>query len=105
MKKWNAEHPGYAAASVRARRHDPERVEELRQYDRDRYAESPEKKKARNAVLIRVARGTIVRPNKCERCGTETFTEAHHADYTKPLDVEWLCTECHIEHHSQEATK
>src|SRR5208283_1696597 len=31
-------------------------------------------------------------------CGNP-FTVMHHADYTRPLDVEWLCRRCHRERH------
>ncbi len=30
----------------------------------------------------------------CSDCG-ETKVEAHHEDYSKPLDVEWLCKKHH----------
>lgn len=100
MRQWNADRPGYAAASVRARRHGPG-GDELREYERSRYetdAEFRQKKKARNMVLIRVARGTMIRPPVCSNCGEERFTEAHHDDYSKPLVVRWLCAEkCHPE--------
>ena len=42
-----------------------------------------------------VNRGDLVRPNVCEWCGDKVFTEASHTDYGRPLDVEWLCMECH----------
>jgi hypothetical protein len=25
--------------------------------------------------------------------------EAHHTDYSRPLEVEWLCVSCHRNHH------
>jgi ribosomal protein S27AE len=34
----------------------------------------------------------------CERCGGAP-TEAHHDDYTRPLDVRWLCRRCHHDVH------
>lgn len=34
----------------------------------------------------------------CERCHAEK-TQAHHDDYSKPLDVRWLCAPCHAAHH------
>jgi hypothetical protein len=34
----------------------------------------------------------------CEVCGSLT-TEAHHDDYSKPLDIRWLCRIHHREHH------
>jgi hypothetical protein len=46
--------------------------------------------------------GELERPQRCGRCG-QTPREAlhgHHADYSKPLAVEWLCRSCHFrEHH------
>ena len=35
----------------------------------------------------------------CAVCG-DTETEAHHEDYSKPLDVIWLCSSCHKQVHS-----
>jgi hypothetical protein len=32
----------------------------------------------------------------CSVCGAEP-TEAHHQDYAKPLDVQWLCKSHHHE--------
>ncbi len=34
----------------------------------------------------------------CEDCGDEN-TEAHHPDYTKPLEVVWLCSLHHHKRH------
>ena len=47
------------------------------------------KTRARSAVYRATRSGTLVR-KPCERCGCET-SEAHHEDYTRPLDVIWLC--------------
>lgn len=42
----------------------------------------------------------IERGTNCEQCGG-TYPEAHHDDYSKPLDVRWLCRSCHQKHHAQ----
>lgn len=36
----------------------------------------------------------------CEVCG-EKKVDAHHDDYSKPLDVRWLCRKHHAEHHTK----
>jgi hypothetical protein len=57
------------------------------------------KRKARVAVKTALRSGRLVRPDACERCG-HGLPHAHHHDYAEPLDVEWLCPECHAwEHH------
>ncbi len=35
----------------------------------------------------------------CEICKVVENVEAHHDDYTKPLDIRWLCRKHHREHH------
>lgn len=59
----------------------------------------PEKAKAHNAVKYAVRVGKLTR-GKCEVCGAEG-AQAHHDDYSKPLDVRWLCMIHHKEHHRQ----
>ena len=52
---------------------------------------------ARNAVTHALEDGKLVRPNVCEHCNEDVFTEASHTDYADQLDVEWLCVPCHRE--------
>ncbi len=46
-------------------------------------------------ISTAVASGKVVPPNKCENCGIETRLHGHHEDYSKPLEVKWLCPKCH----------
>lgn len=40
--------------------------------------------------------GRLVRPSTCERCGSgKRLIHGHHDDYSKPLEVRWLCGMCH----------
>lgn len=55
----------------------------------------PLKVKAQNKVNKAVASGRLLRPGRCSQCGEECKPDAHHADYSKPLEVEWLCRRCH----------
>lgn len=60
------------------------------------------KRNAHNKVKRAIKNGNIVKPCKCEVCGkTNCDIEGHHYDYSKPLDVIWLCTECHGKVHKQ----
>lgn len=51
--------------------------------------------RARNAVKRAIGNGDLVRFNKCQDCEISCSTEAHHIDYSRPLDVIWLCDKCH----------
>ena len=63
--------------------------------------DNPEKAKARSAVSGAIRSGRLTRSDFCESCFQEEFAEGHHEDYSKPLDVDWLCIECHIELHKE----
>ena len=51
-------------------------------------------------VTFRATReGKIKRPNNCSICHKYCKPESHHRDYSKPLEVIWLCRKCHLEEH------
>jgi len=56
--------------------------------------------KARALANRAVDLGFLVRPAACPKCGRSDLTvHAHHADYSRPLDVTWMCSDCHgLEH-------
>jgi hypothetical protein len=56
-------------------------------------AKFPERYAARQAVLVAVRAGRL-KSEACARCG-DLRTQAHHGDYSKPLEVVWLCRACH----------
>ncbi len=62
---------------------------------------NPEKRAAHQAITHAVASGSIV-PLPCEACGAEK-TQAHHDDYSKKLEVRWLCVFCHRKEHRKYA--
>lgn len=54
---------------------------------------SRHKRNARSRVEKALKRGKLIK-EPCFKCGNEN-TEAHHEDYDKPLEVIWLCKQCH----------
>ncbi len=56
------------------------------------------KKNCREATHRRIRAGILVK-QPCEVCGTNEMIEAHHDDYSKPLEVRWLCSRHHHDHH------
>lgn len=59
-------------------------------------ARHPERNRARNALAYALRLGTIVR-GECYARGADCSggIEAHHDDYTRPLDVTWTCRRHH----------
>ena len=57
------------------------------------------KNKAHSAVSHALRNGSLLRPTSCSICGRECKPEAHHEDYSKPLDVVWVCKQCHENTH------
>jgi hypothetical protein len=61
---------------------------------------NPEKIKAHFTANNAIRTGEILKPTSCSNCDNpKGRIEAHHTDYTKPLDVIWLCRRCHISEH------
>jgi len=54
----------------------------------------PEKRKAYQILNNTIVAGKITR-KPCEFCGINFEIEGHHYDYDKPLNVIWLCKQCH----------
>ena len=55
------------------------------------------KKQAHEMVLYHLGKGTLKR-SPCSVCGS-LKVDAHHCDYSKPLDVMWLCRAHHMQWH------
>lgn len=58
---------------------------------------APERISASQALNVAVRAGKIL-PLPCFVCGEKA--EAHHPDYSRPLDVVWLCPSHHREAHA-----
>lgn len=92
--------------------HREANIERIRAYDRERGSRqdkyylreyrkrNPEKNKARAMVNYHVRAGNMTK-KPCEVCGATGRVEGHHDDYSKPLDVRWLCSVHHKQVHKE----
>lgn len=60
-----------------------------------------EKVAARLAIMHEIKMERMTRPTQCSICQKECKPEGHHPDYSKPLEVVWLCKSCHIKEHAK----
>lgn len=57
---------------------------------------TPAKENCRRVTRAAIKSGELVR-QPCEFCDKPAhLSEAHHEDYTKPLEVRWVCRQCHV---------
>lgn len=74
-------------------------------YDRSRDAE---KLRAREKLRNEVKAGRIIKPTTCDDCREQfqvTQIHGHHEDYAKPLEISWLCPQCHADRHKKERSR
>ncbi len=68
--------------------------------------EGKQKQKARAVINHGLRDGKLHKPDRCEICYYEKDLEAHHHDYDKPLEIQWLCKQCHENiHHLNEENR
>ena len=98
-RKYYSENIDSRRTYFRARNTTPERRAAWVRDDRRRRERSPDKNRARELVRAAVRAGKLERLS-CEFCGETRGVHAHHEDYSKPLDVWWLCRVHHLERHA-----
>lgn len=84
---------------------DPKWVEMDTKRNIARFAENADQKMKQTCRLLTLAaiRKGVLSYLPCEVCGVDDDTvEAHHDDYSKPLQIRWLCSWHHAEHHKNE---
>lgn len=73
---------------------------ELNEYHRRWKLKNKIKHNAHQAVQTAIMNGDLKKSKKCEDCGLiKKMIHGHHEDYSKPLEVRWLCVKCHRKAH------
>lgn len=65
---------------------------------------SPEARAAHVILGNAIKNGRVEKPTNCSLCGALTKSRSlhgHHEDYAKPLEVTWLCAQCHCDTHGR----
>lgn len=94
------------SAYAKARYTRPDVKDAYRQYHERKRATDPEyavRRAARRKVATEIEAGRMAR-EACQVCSTED-ADAHHDDYSRPLDVIWLCRAHHMERHRMLAAR
>ena len=85
-----------AVAAYRERHRDRLAVEQRERHQSPEYKARYEKAQRACAEVRRAIKaGNLIRPETCSSCGIQCKPEAAHTDYSKPLEVRWLCLSCH----------
>lgn len=83
VSKWRKENPEKFCAQIK--RYTAKHNEKIVAYRKFRRA---------------LKEGSLIRPSECQQCHDQCKPDAHHHNgYDKPLDVLWLCRQCHVDKH------
>lgn len=64
------------------------------------YAKLDRIKNKEKYIARRIAKSIIISKDQlCEDCYINNAKERHHQDYSKPLEIKFLCIECHKKRH------
>jgi len=76
-----------------------ENKEKFKRIWKDSNEKNLNKRKARKIVDYHLRKGNLKKPESCSICNNNFNIQAHHDDYSFPLNIRWLCSQCHgIEH-------
>ena len=89
-----------ACNTLRARKYRNSTIgnKRIKKVSAEAYKRYPEKSKARQLVNVALSQGKI-KKEPCF-CGS-TKVDGHHPDYSKPLEVLWLCRQHHADPHKK----
>jgi ribosome-binding protein aMBF1 (putative translation factor) len=73
----------------------PERIAYAKKHNQEWRQKNKLAYQAHCKVNNALRNGKLIKPELCEICGLPSKLHGHHVDYSKPLEVIWLCAKCH----------
>lgn len=70
----------------------------------ERYAEKKMQTLAACLLNYAIRIKLVDKPSTCTLCKKKKDIQGHHTDYSKPLQVIWVCVECHSKFHENKIT-
>lgn len=101
VAKHRSDHIDSVRAYDRQRAKLPHRKKHITENTKSFRSNNPEKYKAHSIVGFAIKSGRLIKPESCQSCGCDGIIHGHHDDYSKPLEVMWLCVPCHAARHQQ----
>ena len=74
-------------------------IELAREKDRIKSIKYKKRRLTYGRVKWAVESGKMIKPKKCNDCLKRKRLFGHHPDYNKPLEVIWVCMDCHMKRH------
>lgn len=75
-------------------------AEKIKIWERIKFhAKNQELAKYAYKVFLAALKSGKIKRCSCEICGSTIRVAGHHEDYSKPLDVKWLCAKHHSIYH------
>ena len=104
-EKWEKNNPKKSKERKRvwAKKQRLENPDFVRLRDRMNHWKYRERRLTNGKVQWALESGKLIKSLKCEVCDCESFLYGHHDDYSKPLEVRWVCKECHYKIHRRDA--
>lgn len=104
-KQWEINHPDHKRITKPYQERSQDAKNAIKKNVKNWQLKNKEKVNAEQRLRDAVRYGKIIKPTKCTVCGKESRIVGHHYDYTKPLDVIWLCLKCHNHLHAKDTSR
>lgn len=98
LKRWKEKHPERVLEL--AKKYHLANPQVARESNKRWFKKNKEKQYTHKNVY-RATKSGVLKKAPCSICGSNKWVDGHHEDYSKPLEVVWLCRKCHAHIHAE----